>query len=126
MGSWISKCGFSLHCCQCCKKDEEPTFSQVLTVGNCETSIEESQPPKQYSWDTRPKQNPLDYTISDLQNGCQIVKRPGEVNGQQFIIRNCSNSKIYIFDYCSQVTIDDCNDCLIVLGPVQGRYLLHN
>ena len=50
------------------------------------------------------------------------MKRPGEINGQQFIIKNCTKSKIYLFDHMSTLTIDDCSDCLFVCGPVKGRF----
>jgi protein XRP2 len=74
-----------------------------------------------YFRDTRPRLNPQDYTVSSLHTS-EIVKLPGTIEGQQFIIKNCINSRIYLFDFSSSITIDDCNDCLFVLGPVQGRY----
>jgi len=65
--------------------------------------------------------DPGDYTADALYEG-QLVKRPGEINGQQFIIKNCTKSKIYLFDHMSTLTIDDCSDCLFVCGPVKGRF----
>ena len=38
--------------------------------------------------DKRERVNPKDYTIGDVQ-GETFVRRPGTVNGQQFIIQNC-------------------------------------
>jgi len=74
-----------------------------------------------FNRDTRPKLNPEDYTISDLDSD-QCVKLAGEINGQQMIIKNCTNSRIYLLDYSASITIDDCSDCMFVLGPVSGRY----
>ncbi|OXA56058.1 protein XRP2 [Folsomia candida] len=141
MGSLISRCTSSC-CCAFCQGSHrfkrQESFSGILTQTgqSCSANNFSSSSPleittqpkqqKQYSWDTRPKQDPANYTISDLRDGEQRVKRPGEINGQQFIIKNCTNSKIFMFDYSSQVTIDDCTDCLIVCGPVQGSLFLRD
>ena len=39
--------------------------------------------------------------------------------GQQFIIKNCENCSIYLFDHINTVSIDDCKNCKIMLGPTQ-------
>lgn len=70
--------------------------------------------------DKRRKLDPSEYTYADLTSSQQI-KRPGELNGQQFIIRNCTNTKIFLLDHTSSLTIDDCSDCIIVTGPVANR-----
>ena len=36
-----------------------------------------------------------------------------------FLLKDCS---IYIFDYMASVTIDDCINCRIFLGPIKSRY----
>lgn len=46
---------------------------------------------------------------------------PGEINGEQFIIQNCKNSTICLFDFSNTVLIDDCHDCTIFVGPIIGR-----
>ena len=48
-----------------------------------------------------------------------IVKRPGSIDGQQFVIQNCKNSKIFLLDHLAAVTIDDCVGCQIVIGPTK-------
>lgn len=70
--------------------------------------------------DKRRKLDPSEYTYADLTSSQQI-KRPGELNGQQFIIRNCTNTKIFLLDHTSSLTIDDCSDCIFVTGPVANR-----
>ncbi|ODM99893.1 Protein XRP2 [Orchesella cincta] len=75
--------------------------------------------------DKRRKLDPSEYTFADLVSS-QRLKRPGELNGQQFIIRNCINSKIYLLDHVSTMTIDDCNDCIFVTGPVSGSIFLRD
>lgn len=50
-----------------------------------------------------------------------MVKRKGDICGQQFIIENCQNSVLLVLDALDSVTIDDCKSCVIVLGPCSGR-----
>lgn len=64
--------------------------------------------------------DPKDFTIENLTTGT-VVRKPASVNGQQFIIQNCSNANICIFDHTATVTVDECSDCVIFLGPTKGR-----
>lgn len=64
--------------------------------------------------------NPNNFIIENLE-GQEELRIPGSINGQQFIIQNCKDSTIYILDYLNAVTIDDCINCKIILGPIQGR-----
>ena len=42
--------------------------------------------------------------------------------GEQMIVRNCENCCIYLFDHTNTVTIDDCKNCKVFVGPTQvGR-----
>ncbi|XP_078078575.1 protein XRP2 [Mustelus asterias] len=74
---------------------------------------------KQYSWDQREKVDIKDYMLVQLKD--QTVGRlPGKVAGEQFIIQECENCNIYIFDHSATITIDDCTNCRIFLGPIKG------
>jgi protein XRP2 len=66
--------------------------------------------------------NLKDYTVENTEDD-EIWKMPGSINGQQFVIQNCKNTCIYIFDYANTVTVDDCNNCKIILAAVKGRYI---
>ena len=35
------------------------------------------------------------------------------------IVRNCENCCIYLFDHTNTVTIDDCKNCKVFVGPTQ-------
>ena len=63
-----------------------------------------------------------DFTIENTEDG-EVWKLPGSVNGQQFVIQNCKNTCIYIFDNANTVTVDDCINCKIILAAVKGRYI---
>lgn len=63
-----------------------------------------------------------DFTVENTEDG-EVWKLPGSVNGQQFVIQNCKNTCIYIFDNANTVTVDDCINCKIILAAVKGRYI---
>ncbi|NXD64751.1 XRP2 protein, partial [Eolophus roseicapillus] len=63
--------------------------------------------------------DPKDYTFSGLKDET-VGRLPGKVAGQQFIIQDCENCKIYIFDNSATITVDDCVNCQIFLGPIKG------
>ena len=41
--------------------------------------------------------------------------------GEQMIVRNCEDCCIYLFDHTNTVTIDDCKNCKVFVGPTQVR-----
>lgn len=63
--------------------------------------------------------DPKDYTFSGLK-GEVVGRLPGKVAGQQFVIQDCENCSIYIFDHSATITIDDCVNCQLFLGPIKG------
>ncbi|KYO41490.1 protein XRP2 [Alligator mississippiensis] len=78
---------------------------------------EDTQP--RYSWDQRPQVDPKDYMFSGLKDET-VGRLPGKVAGQQFVLQECENCNIYIFDHSATITIDDCTNCRIFLGPIKG------
>lgn len=83
------------------------------------------QPKPQYSWDTREKTDPAKYIISGVEGGV-VGRTPGEIAGQQFLIQNCKNCTILLFDHSATVTIDDCVDCVIYVGPCKGSVFVRD
>uniref|UniRef100_A0A8I3WS22 Protein XRP2 n=1 Tax=Callithrix jacchus TaxID=9483 RepID=A0A8I3WS22_CALJA len=69
------------------------------------------------------KVDPKDYMFSGLKDET-VGRLPGTVAGQQFLIQDCENCNIYIFDHSATITIDDCTNCIIFLGPVKGSCTL--
>lgn len=55
-----------------------------------------------------------------------VYRLPGSVNGQQFIIQNCDNCTVYVFDHTAQIQIDDCTNCRIFIGPVNGSIFIRD
>ena len=73
-----------------------------------------------YFRDKRSRNDPKRYMIENLKDET-VIKLPGTVNGEQFQIQNCQNACIYILDHINTITIDECVNCRIVLGPIKGR-----
>lgn len=102
MGCLLDKCGF--------KTSHE--------------TLEEDQP-KVYSWDKRPKVDASNYMFDGLKDET-AGKLPGALIGQQFIVQNCKNCNIYLYDHMSTVTIDDCVDCNFFIGPVKTSIFIRD
>ncbi|CAD5120847.1 DgyrCDS9400 [Dimorphilus gyrociliatus] len=76
------------------------------------------EPKKQFSWDKRPKVNVDDISFKDRENET-LVKLPNSLKGSQFIIKNLKNCTVYLLDHMNTVTVDDCEDCKIFIGPIK-------
>ncbi|XP_072045337.1 protein XRP2-like [Amphiura filiformis] len=85
----------------------------------------EEETPKVFSWDKKDRPDPKDFTIEKL-NGETAGRIPGKINGQQFIINQCEDCNIYIFDHNATITVDNCTNCRIFIGPSKGSIFLRN
>lgn len=74
--------------------------------------------PKVYSWEKRDKMDVKNFMV-DGEKDEVIGRMPGSINGQQFIIQNCQNCDIYVFDHCNTVTVDDCINCRIYIASIK-------
>jgi protein XRP2 len=43
-----------------------------------------------------------------------------------FIINNCTDCSVYVFDHTDQVTIDNCRDCRIVIAACSASLFVRN
>ncbi len=50
----------------------------------------------------------------------KITKQINDLNGDMVCIDNCSDSKIFIMDFTSQVIIEQCNNCIIFIAPCKA------
>lgn len=71
----------------------------------------------------KPKIDRAKYII-EKQNGTTIYKHYGDVEGFNFKIRRNSNCTLYILDYCSGMFVDDCENCNIITGPIDGSIFI--
>jgi hypothetical protein len=79
-----------------------------------------------YSWEQCPAVpkkldrstiNKNDFWIRDRTDET-IIRRPGDICGEQFIIENCTNCDFYVLDNSETITIDKCNNCRFFIGPI--------
>lgn len=66
-----------------------------------------------------PKPTRKDLTIRRLKNQT-VVKEPSFIAGYDFKISFCYGCDIRIFNWLKCIYIDDCKDCSIILGPLNG------
>ena len=69
------------------------------------------------------KKNREKFMIKDKENET-IYKHYGELNGADFKLRNNKNCEIYILDWSKGMYIDDCIDCKIFCGPIDGSVFI--
>ena len=69
--------------------------------------------------DTAPKKklNKEDFMFKDKQ-GETLVKRPGDINGIQFMIKDLKDCVVQILDHTGQIQVDRCEGCTFLIGPV--------
>ena len=73
--------------------------------------------------ENKPKIDRSKYII-EKQNDTTIYKHFGEVDGFNFKIRRNTNTTIYILDHCSGMFVDDCENCKIITGPINGSIFI--
>lgn len=66
-----------------------------------------------------------DFVLADLK-GESVLKRPGSVNGESFVIKNLEDCSVYLLDYTSEVEVSNCVNCSIFIGPVDGPAIFDN
>lgn len=71
------------------------------------------------------KLDPKDFIFLE-RKGETLVKPPGSIDGQQFVLDSCEDCEIYLLDACDSVMIDDCKRCKIVVGPTTGSVFLRD
>eukprot|EP00727_Mastigamoeba_balamuthi_P006189 m51a1_g219 putative protein xrp2 (354) ;mRNA; f:41632-43191 len=59
------------------------------------------------------------YTFSK-QAGQVLVRAPGSIAGQRFIVEECTDCDIWLCDHMSTITFDECRNCRVFIGPVEG------
>ena len=69
------------------------------------------------------KKNREKYMIKDKENET-LYRHYGELNGADFKLRKNKNCEIYILDLSKGMYIDDCEDCKIFCGPIDGSIFI--
>lgn len=53
-----------------------------------------------------------------------LIKKPGELLGKNFKIKNLKNCKCFILDYTTGMFIDNCEDTTFIIGPCNGSIFI--
>jgi len=69
------------------------------------------------------KLDPKDFECVDL-TGETVIK--DNLQGQSFVIENCKKCEIQLLDITTQVQIDECEDCVFIVGPVAGSIFIRD
>lgn len=72
-----------------------------------------------------PRLDPKDFILSGLHD-VTVVREPGSIAGQQFLIEECDGCDIYLLDNSAQVTVDLATNCRIFVGPCEGSVFLRD
>jgi protein XRP2 len=81
--------------------------------------------PTPHAFGKRTDLDPKDFIFKD-KIAEFLVREPGQIEGQQFIIEDCNESDIFLLDHIGSLTIDNCNKCRIVCGPISGSVFIRN
>ena len=63
------------------------------------------------------------YSIHDKENET-IYRHYGDLNGADFKIFKNKNCEIYILDWSKGMFVDDCENCTIICGPIDGSIFI--
>lgn len=74
-------------------------------------------------WEQRKKLDPKDFIASGCANET-IVRMPGSIQGQQFVIEGLENCTLLLLDNMDSVQMDDCINCRVYAAPVEGSFYM--
>lgn len=55
-----------------------------------------------------------------------IVREPGRIRGNEFVIDSCQNCDIYVMDRTAQITVDSCINCRFFFGPSESSVFIRD
>lgn len=59
-------------------------------------------------------------------SGETLIKEPGTINGESFLMNDLDNCKVYLLDVTSMVEVKNVTNCEIFIGPVDGPAIFEN
>ncbi|KAI9103191.1 tubulin binding cofactor C-domain-containing protein [Phlyctochytrium arcticum] len=75
---------------------------------------------------SKPHFDPSDLEIQNLSED-NVCRLPGSLPpGAPISIADCQKSNIFIFESTAQVTVDNCSDCCILMGPCDGSVFIRD
>ena len=74
---------------------------------------------------TKQKFNKADFMFKGLK-GETLIKKPGDVNGMDFMIKDLEDCTVYILDHLACIQMDRCTNCKFYIGPIKGSIFVRN
>ena len=79
-----------------------------------------------FSWDKRKERLDVRNFTFSKRSGETLIKLPGSIGGEQFIIEECEDCQIYLLDWSASVSVDACRRCSIFIGPCESSIFLRD
>jgi hypothetical protein len=64
-----------------------------------------------------------DYMLKKLDKGLHLKNK---IEGQQFIVEDCTGSSIFLLDHIAALNVDSCKDIILVTGPIEGSVFIRD
>lgn len=71
------------------------------------------------------KLNKKDFMFTD-RDGEELIKLPGQINGNSFACRKLVDCDVYLCDYNSTIYIDNCSNTRFFFGPTEASVFMRN
>lgn len=76
-------------------------------------------PEKKEAFPKKKKLNKADFTFKSL-NDQVLIKKPGDIDGNAFMIKDLKNCTVILLDHSAQITVDRCHDTKFFVGPIKA------
>ena len=59
-------------------------------------------------------------------DGETLIKKPGDINGIDFMIKDLKNCTVILLDHTAQIQIDRVEDCTFYIAPIKASIFVRN
>ena len=60
------------------------------------------------------------------QKDATLTKKPGDINGIDFMIKDLHGCTVYLLDHTAQIQLDKCTNCKFFIGPIKGSIFIRD
>jgi len=68
----------------------------------------------------------LNHVSINDQTNQTVIRKPGTLEGTQFLINNCKNCQFWLLDFTSTITVDKCEKCTFYIGPCESSFFIRD
>ena len=59
-------------------------------------------------------------------DGEVLIKKPGDINGIDFMIKDLKNCTVFLLDHTAQIQCDRVENCTFYIGPIKASIFVRN